>query len=211
MVRARLPATAPLRVGDGDGPHGVRAPGWVIFSGCTGVGTNVGAVTRTFRPDALTAQTAPARDTVLGGDWPAGRSCPARQLWPQTHSHRGDRVPARHDYPANDANTIPPPKASRRSSLARLTILFRPPFRAADDIVPHPLCIETSHPSRPPPNSVRHRGTRGGGRHCRVRRHAAGHRPPQQTEPTAGLPANQAINDHPWTSAEHAGSLPTGT
>src|SRR5579863_9367659 len=35
----------------------VSAPGWVIFSGWTGVGMNFGGRTGTFRPDAVAAHT----------------------------------------------------------------------------------------------------------------------------------------------------------
>src|SRR5215468_3509432 len=48
----------------------VSAPGWVIFSGWTGVGVNFGLGTKTFCPDTVTAHTAPARDPVPAG-WPA--------------------------------------------------------------------------------------------------------------------------------------------
>jgi hypothetical protein len=42
------------------------APGWVIFSGWTGVGMNFGGRTGTFRPDVVAAHTVFAADAWLG-------------------------------------------------------------------------------------------------------------------------------------------------
>src|SRR6516165_4157819 len=53
----------------------VSAFGWVIFSGCTGVGENFGLGTRTFRPVAVAAQTDPLAT-------PAWLALLAPDVWP---------------------------------------------------------------------------------------------------------------------------------
>src|SRR5579863_3760301 len=54
----------------------VSAPGWVIFSGWTGVGMNFGGRTGTFRPDAVAAHTVFAADAWLAAGLAPLAVCP---------------------------------------------------------------------------------------------------------------------------------------
>src|SRR5579859_1480675 len=68
------------------------APGWVSFSGWIGVGTNVGAGTGTFRPDAVAAQTvfALAPDVGLAAGLVA---VPPLADWPPVLTMFGSTMP----------------------------------------------------------------------------------------------------------------------